>query len=375
MRWLSVFIAAVLASSACGDSAETSTTPPTTTPVTTVTTTTVPVAATTTAEPGTTTTVAPATTTTVPSTTTTPVSDGLTVASVIAAVEAEYQAWWDYFDDEPPGIVGPVDIVCDQSGAVGFGDLLSCTVTPLEDRQYFTDPFDTAIAVTGDDGSYVEMADLGGEGFVRSLPAGLFCRDLVGRPGYQGYFDLVAYWFIEGLPQRMDADRNGIPCETLVPLNDVALFWGNSPYSEAPDIFFGDITGVSSAGGTVEVTIDYAIFLTGMDANLAAEEAGEISPGEGVPNDYFIRNENPRLRTFELISGVTIVDLSSDGGFRILSPDDWAELWSTAQQCQADGWPEDCADLATQWYGQSYLPYWVQVDDTRIIRMEEQYLP
>jgi hypothetical protein len=36
----------------------------------------------------------------------------------------------------------------------------------------------------------------------------------------------VAYWYDEGLPDRMDADGNGIPCETVYPAAVVQAFWG-----------------------------------------------------------------------------------------------------------------------------------------------------
>ena len=55
------------------------------------------------------------------------------------------------------------------------------------------------------------------------LPAGLYCRDLHARG--LTYSDAVAYWWAEGLPDRMDADLNGIPCETVYPADDVAGFW------------------------------------------------------------------------------------------------------------------------------------------------------
>jgi hypothetical protein len=58
------------------------------------------------------------------------------------------------------------------------------------------------------------------------LPAGLFCRDLVSM-GYD-YEAAVAYWEHEGRPDRMDADVDGIPCETVYPAGDVTAFWGDS---------------------------------------------------------------------------------------------------------------------------------------------------
>lgn len=58
---------------------------------------------------------------------------------------------------------------------------------------------------------------------VRSLPAGLFCRDLRAK-GYS-YVEAVEYWRHHGRPDRMDADRNGVPCETVYTRAAVAAFW------------------------------------------------------------------------------------------------------------------------------------------------------
>jgi hypothetical protein len=60
-------------------------------------------------------------------------------------------------------------------------------------------------------------------GDVRALPAGLFCRDLKAK-GYS-YVAAIDYWRLHGKPNQMDADRNGIPCETVYPRGDVALYW------------------------------------------------------------------------------------------------------------------------------------------------------
>lgn len=60
---------------------------------------------------------------------------------------------------------------------------------------------------------------------VAALGAGLFCRDLAAQ-GY-GYSDAVAYWTREGSPDRMDADRNAIPCETVYDAGEVLAFWGD----------------------------------------------------------------------------------------------------------------------------------------------------
>lgn len=46
-------------------------------------------------------------------------------------------------------------------------------------------------------------------------PGGQLCADLGYSDDSMGYQRAVAYWMLEGAPDRMDADRNGIPCETV----------------------------------------------------------------------------------------------------------------------------------------------------------------
>jgi hypothetical protein len=48
---------------------------------------------------------------------------------------------------------------------------------------------------------------------VRSLRGGYFCRDLK-RMGYS-YGEALQYWHYWDEPDQMDADLNGIPCETV----------------------------------------------------------------------------------------------------------------------------------------------------------------
>jgi hypothetical protein len=62
------------------------------------------------------------------------------------------------------------------------------------------------------------------------LPAGLLCKDLKAQ-GYS-YSAAVAYWQREGMPDRMDADRNGIPCETVYSRADVVAYWPSESYSD-----------------------------------------------------------------------------------------------------------------------------------------------
>lgn len=72
-----------------------------------------------------------------------------------------------------------------------------------------------------------------GPGDVRDLPAGLFCRDLE-SDGYS-YSAAVDYWRMHGQPDQMDANRDGIPCETVYPADRVSDYWGDRlPNPDAP---------------------------------------------------------------------------------------------------------------------------------------------
>ncbi len=61
---------------------------------------------------------------------------------------------------------------------------------------------------------------------IEDVESGLFCRNLASM-GY-AYRDAVTYWQRGGAPLRMDADRNGIACETVYDEEDVLAFFGGS---------------------------------------------------------------------------------------------------------------------------------------------------
>jgi len=166
-------------------------------------------------------------------------------------------------------------------------------------------------------------------------------------------------------------------------------FWGGTAQEallEDPraDFDFGFVTEVAADGSSL--TIDFAEFLTGEEANEAAVAAGDIAPGEFVDNDYYIRNENPMLRTFPVAPDVDLqvigFFLEGDTGQGLdgiaLTRREWAKMFIAAQQCMVDGFPEGCAELGGEgwiWYGGGLLPYWVLVEDGVILAIDEQYLP
>jgi hypothetical protein len=67
---------------------------------------------------------------------------------------------------------------------------------------------------------------------------------------------------------------------------------------------FGFIPGWYTKQGTLYLRFDRAILLTGPAANAASAAHGGESP---VPNDYYIQNDNPRLRDVPVLDHVTVL--------------------------------------------------------------------
>jgi hypothetical protein len=100
--------------------------------------------------------------------------------------------------------------------ALRRGTVLQCVKTGGDDAAGLL------ILILDDEGNYdFDVGDT-----TINSTSGLFCRDLVALE--TPYFYAVAYWFDQGLPQRMDADGNGIPCETVYDAIDVRDVWRNA---------------------------------------------------------------------------------------------------------------------------------------------------
>lgn len=126
---------------------------------------------------------------------------------------------------------------------------------------------------------------------------------------------------------------------------------------------FGFVESVDAEGGTM--VLDLAYFLTGDEANQAAADHGDETP---VPNDYYIVNDNPKLRTLSLSPDVELALL------------DW-------NNCCDEFFDGDLTTFATaietgeqvtvgdEVYLGTLSPYWLTVQDGLVVRIEEQFLP
>ncbi len=120
------------------------------------------------------------------------------------------------------------------------------------------------------------------------------------------------------------------------------------------------------------VTADYADFLTGDEATAAARDDGAIGADETLPNDFYIRNDNPTLRELPVSEGTPVVLQACfvDGPCvrqTAVTLEQWASLLADQS---AGGLPG-----GWQWYGGGALPYWLTLRDGAVVQVSEQYLP
>jgi hypothetical protein len=112
------------------------------------------------------------------------------------------------------------------------------------------------------------------------------------------------------------------------------------------------------------VTFDLIQFLTGDEAITAYREDTPEDPEGDPPNDYFIRNDNPRLRTLPVADdvAVTVVRLGEASGAGSV-PSSFEEL------------PDHLAEQPPAEGRLAWNPYWLTVEQGEVVAIDEQYLP
>jgi hypothetical protein len=142
-----------------------------------------------------------------------------------------------------------------------------------------------------------------------------------------------------------------------------------SPTAEASPVIedgrnFAFIKSVDPSADPPTITYDLAYFLTGDAATKAAKDHGDEAP---PPNDYYIVNDNPRLRTVALATGARLVLL------------DW-------KQCCDSTFDGDLGDFAKAFdsgefttgghtYKGNLSAYWLVAKAGAVVKIQEQYLP
>lgn len=122
----------------------------------------------------------------------------------------------------------------------------------------------------------------------------------------------------------------------------------------------GIVTRVTGSAGAYRLKIDYIQFLTGDEAAEAAADAGDESP---PPNDYYIVNENPRIREFPIEDSVRP---------RVVFDDNGGSVPETLEMSLAD-WATNFNDPTALYYRTNF--YWITITDGVVTAIEQQYLP
>lgn len=166
-----------------------------------------------------------ATSTTGSTTTAAPPAERRTVADLEQALTDEISR------EDPPG---PGRAACEASGILTDWQPIRCGFQADEPQEY--GPIYVSI-LTGGRYTWSNGSCCAGGAVPEDYPTGLMCRDLVEPPSTfppdhyvpennaLDYGLAVYYWLTEGRPDRMDADGNGRPCETVYPADEVQAFW------------------------------------------------------------------------------------------------------------------------------------------------------
>jgi len=113
--------------------------------------------------------------------------------------------------------------------------------------------------------------------------------------------------------------------------------------------------------GPLLLQYDLAYFLTGADANQAAADRGLETP---VPNDYFIVNDNSKLRLTPL-EGVYSVKYIPEGS-GLSTP-------VKAHEAQFLGWMGDT--VQTDFPPKDTAWWWITIQNGSVTKIQQQYLP
>ncbi len=126
--------------------------------------------------------------------------------------------------------------------------------------------------------------------------------------------------------------------------------------------YFGAMVLVGATQAPPRLVIDLEQWLTGAEADRAAKQDGALPPGEiHVPNDSYIRNENPQWRILAL-DPATKVSLTTYPFGQIDAPlvvtlSHFDTLYSAGKGLLSE------------------FPYWITVRDGKVVAIEEQYQP
>ncbi|MGH2808103.1 MAG: hypothetical protein ACRDKT_12610, partial [Actinomycetota bacterium] len=148
--------------------------------------------------------------------------------------------------------------------------------------------------------------------------------------------------------------------ENLEPRDECAGYFPPDAAS-LPD---GRHFGVVEAAGATGLAFNEQRLLTGDEATQAAREDGMIGPGETVPNDYYIDDDNAAVRGMSVLRDVEVfLETSPRDGMVNLAEWDYADFVCMFES----GDPVDRANVQ--------FPFWITVERGIVTKLEQQFLP
>ncbi len=172
-------------------------------------------------------------------------------------------------------------LVCVEGLADGY--LLAGLNGGVTDPLAIEQDYQVNVAALGDGGRYILDIQIPPPP-TASLPAGLLCRDLADRG--LNYSAAVSYYVRELRPDRMDADLDGIPCETVYPITDLETQYFVTTV-EPPGLFCRDL---QARGWDFISALAYWVFHGGpdqMDADLDGIPCETVYPAGEIESVLF----------------------------------------------------------------------------------------
>jgi hypothetical protein len=153
----------------------------------------------------------------------------------------------------------------------------------------------------------------------------------------------------------------------LIPalLGTVIWLFRSGPQSPDTREFYGRILGIERVGDDLMLSVDEVEFLSGEEAVIKGMIDTGCSRGEiadcipSLNNDFYIRNQDPAVRTYALSSSAGLTILESPGGPRQVS--------STVSQFELHY--RDPGNFMNK------LPFLLRSEGDAIVSLEEQYTP
>ena len=162
-------------------------------------------------------------------------------------------------------------------------------------------------------------------------------------------------------PQPSPAQPAAAPTSTPTPTQPTsrpASRPAASPATPNPGSDFGFIRSWTAKAGTFYLRFDRAVLLTGEAADDASAAHGGESP---VPNDYYIQNDNPRLREVVIGDQATVIGSQHLTGSPGPNPSSLKALLTFVH----NGGPQV-----------AHTPFHLTYDDNGFVtQVREQYLP